>query len=197
MSKQTCQNMVMSLAFALVGLLAVEPQSGYSLSKTFGESLGRYAWSAGHPAIYTELSGLVDRGLIEVVGEGARGSKTYAATGAGRDELRAWLMNDPVGRAKIRNEPVLRLFLLTALEPSDAITVLRRLIEHVDAEMIDLARARARHADRIPAGPEGYGQLAAEYGLRADRAVRDWAAWAIDQLQKQQEKEQQEKGTAP
>lgn len=31
-------------------------------------------------------------------------------------------------------------------------------------------------------GPEGFGQLAAEYGLRQYEAVHDWAVWAIDQL---------------
>ena len=94
-------------------------------------------------------------------------------------------MDDPVGQSNVRNEPVLRLFLLSALDPHDAITVLRRIIVHVDAEIEVLKHARERWGDAIPAGPESFGQLAAEYGLRADETVRDWALWAIDQLKRQ------------
>ena len=35
-------------------------------------------------------------------------------------------------------------------------------------------------------GPEGFGQLAAEYGLRQYDAVHDWALWAIEQLDQAQ-----------
>lgn len=172
----------MSLPHALLGLLAVEPRSGYALTKAFAESLGRYAWNAGHNSIYPELARLVTKGFIVVSDEGPRGSRTYAVTASGHAELKTWLMNDPVGNEKVRNEPVLRMFLLSALDPSDAITVLRGVIAHVDAEIAELTAARARCGEDIPVGPDGFGQLAAEYGLRADETVRDWAIWAIDQL---------------
>src|SRR3954465_5023169 len=45
-----------SLPHALLGLLAVEPRSGYELTKAFEADLGRYAWQAGHTSIYPELN---------------------------------------------------------------------------------------------------------------------------------------------
>lgn len=177
----------MSLPHALLGLLAVEARSGYALTKALSdEGIGRHAWNAGHTSVYPELNRLADKGFIEVTAEGARGKRTYGATDAGREELRNWLMNAPIGPAVVRNEIVLRMFLLSALEPDDAINILRRIIAHVDAETDELRRIRDFYGDDIPKGAAGFGQIAAEYGLRADEAVHDWASWAIGQLERQQ-----------
>ena len=175
----------MSLPHALLGLLAIEPRSGYVLTKAFGnEGIGRYAWSAGHTSVYPELIRLAEQGLVEVTGEGARGSRTYGITDTGRDELREWLVTPPIRVPKVRNEQLLRMFLLSALEPDDAIGVLRRVIEHFDGEAEELRRMRAEFGDAVLTGPAGWGQIAAEYGVRADAAARGWAVWAIKQFER-------------
>ncbi len=171
----------MSLSHALLGLLAVEPRTGYELTKAFEADLGRYAWQAGHTSIYPELNRLTERGLIEVTAEGARGSRTFTATDAGRAELRTWLM-DPSPHGKVRNEYVLRMFLLSALEPADALVVLRRIAEQSAAAAVELRRIRTVYGPGVPPGPDGFGQLAAEFGLRQYDAVHEWARWAIEQL---------------
>jgi DNA-binding PadR family transcriptional regulator len=172
---------IMSLPHALLGLLAVQPRSGYELTKEFEGHLGRYAWQAGHTSIYPELGKLAERGLVEVTHEGPRGSRTYAVTPAGRAELRAWLLSPPSG-GKVRNVEVLRLFLLSALDPPDALTVLRRIADETAAGMVDLREVRAVTGPPVP-GPEGFGILAAEFGLRQYEAVHGWALWAIEQLE--------------
>jgi PadR family transcriptional regulator, regulatory protein AphA len=170
----------MSLPHAVLGLLAVAPRSGYELTKAFAGDLGRYAWQAGHTSIYPELGRLAEGGLIEVTHEGARGSRTYAVTEAGREELRTWLFAPP-RQGKVRNELVLRMFLLSALEPADARVLLGRIAATTKREAAELRRVRAT-AGPVRLGPEGFGQLAAEYGLRQYDAVHEWAVWAIDQL---------------
>jgi PadR family transcriptional regulator AphA len=165
----------MSLPHALLGLLAVAPRTGYELTKAFAGDLGRYAWQAGHTSIYPELAR-----LAEVTHEGARGSRTYAVTDAGRDELRTWLFTPP-RQSKVRNELVLRMFLLSALEPADARKLLGRIAATTAQEAAELRRLRTE-AGPVRLGPEGFGQLAAEYGLRQYDAVHEWALWAIDQL---------------
>ncbi|NMH79173.1 PadR family transcriptional regulator [Pseudonocardia xinjiangensis] len=172
----------MSLSHALLGLLAVEPASGYALTKSFEESLGRWAWHAGHTSIYPELNRLAERGLVEVTAEGARGSRTYAVTAAGREELRSWLLRPPQQSGKVRNEEVLRMFLLSALDPGDARVVLAHIAENTAAGAAELREVRAAHAGGSFTGPEGFGQLAAEFGLRQYQAVHEWALWAIEQL---------------
>jgi DNA-binding PadR family transcriptional regulator len=171
----------MSLPHALLGLLTVQPRSGYELTKAFERDLGRYAWQAGHTSIYPELNRMAENGLVEVTAEGARGSRTYAVTDAGRSELRSWLLT-PQKPAKVRNELVLRMFLLSALEPVDALVVLRRIAENTEQGAIELRKVREAHPDVPLTGAEGFGQLAAEYGLRQYEAVRDWARWAIERL---------------
>lgn len=172
----------MSLSHALLGLLAVEPRSGYELTKEFTAELGRYAWQAGHTSIYPELAKLAERGLVTVTEEGARGSRTYSVTPAGYAELRSWMLA-PQPRAKVRNEQVLRMFLISALEPADALVLLRRIAEHAAAEAAELRTVLADAPPAFRAGPDGFGYLAAEFGVRQYEAVHGWAHWAIEKLE--------------
>jgi PadR family transcriptional regulator, regulatory protein AphA len=171
----------MSLPHALLGLLAVTPRSGYELTKAFTGEIGRYAWQAGHTSIYPELGRLAEQGLVEVTHEGARGSRTYTVTDAGREELRSWLLTPPARGAKVRNEQVLRMILLSALDPADARTVLQRVAANTAAEAAILRQVR-EEAGPVAPGRAGFGQLAAEYGLRQYEAVHGWALWAMEQL---------------
>jgi PadR family transcriptional regulator, regulatory protein AphA len=178
----------MSLPHALLGLLAVEPRSGYELTKAFAGELGRYAWQAGHTSIYPELGRLAERGLVTVTEEGARGSRTYAVTPAGYAELRSWMLT-PQRQAKVRNEQVLRMFLISALEPADALALLRRIAEHTAAEGAQLREMMEHAPPEIPPGTDGFGYLAAEFGARQYEAVHGWAQWAIEKLTSQLEAE--------
>ncbi|XVQ87366.1 PadR family transcriptional regulator [Microbispora siamensis] len=173
----------MALRYALLGLLTERPASGYDLAKAFEGDLGTYAWNAGYNRIYPELARLVEEGLIEPADQGARARQTYAITEAGRGELRAWLLEPRKGRA-VRNEPVLRLFLLSALDPDDARAVLRDITADSERQIAELSAALE---DDPPVSSDGrlpFGWLAAGYGLRQYQASRDWARWALDQLDK-------------
>jgi PadR family transcriptional regulator AphA len=171
----------MSLPHALLGLLAVAPRSGYELTKVFTGEFGRYAWQAGHTSIYPELGRLAEQGLVEVTHEGARGSRTYAVTEAGREELRSWLLTPRERAGKVRNEQVLRMFLLSALDPPDARVVLERIAANTAREAANLRQVR-EEAGPVRPGRDGFGQLAAEFGLRQYDAVHSWALWAMEQL---------------
>src|SRR5262245_59647965 len=114
----------MSLRYALLGLLSERPASGYELTGAFERALGRYPWHAQHSQIYPELSRLAADGAIAILDEGPRGRRTYAITDAGRGALRQWLL-DPPREFLMRSEFVLRLFLLSTLDPDDARALLR------------------------------------------------------------------------
>lgn len=176
----------MSLPHALLGLLAVEPRSGYELTKEFEGYLGQYAWQAGHTSIYPELGKLAEAGLVEVTSEGARGSRTYSVTDAGRAELRSWMFS-PAQTRKVRNEQVLRMFLISALDDADAIAYLRKVAHATLEQAADLRAVRANAGPVTQEGRGGFGLLAAEFGRRQLDAVNGWAEWAIDQLEGQQE----------
>ena len=49
------------LGYAILGLLAVEPLTGYQLAQRMRAPIG-YMWTAGHSQIYPELAKLLDDG---------------------------------------------------------------------------------------------------------------------------------------
>jgi DNA-binding PadR family transcriptional regulator len=171
----------MSLRHALLGLLANEPASGYDLSRRFEGDLGRYAWQAGHTRIYPELVKMAEEGLVAVGAAGARGRKTYEITADGRTELRSWLMSPPE-QATVRNETVLRMFLVQSLEPDDARFLLSSIAEHCDAELARLRPVMEGIDDEAGADSLPFGRLAGEYGVRQYDAVAGWARWALERL---------------
>jgi len=171
----------MSLRFALLGLLNEHPSSGYDLTQRFSQGIGSYAWDAKHSQIYPELKKLTDEGVIEIAEEGARGRKTYAITPAGRDQLRGWLLTAPAGTGGVRNEYVLRLFLLSALSRDEARQILTHTIDYATRQRDTIsADYETSVANGGPAG--GHGALAAQYGIRVFQATIDWARWAIEQI---------------
>ncbi|MGO1057302.1 PadR family transcriptional regulator [Crossiella sp. CA198] len=174
----------MSLRHALLGMLALRPEaSGYDLAKHFEGSIGRYAWSARHNQIYTELNKLAEDGLVAAVAEGARGRRDYVVTEAGRAELQAWLGEGRLETVNtVRNKALLRIFLITALEPGAARELLREEIAYSEREIVAIG-AEIEKIEEM-SGPENtaFGRIAAELGRRHFAAIRDWAAWAVEQL---------------
>jgi PadR family transcriptional regulator, regulatory protein AphA len=182
----------MALRYALLGLLTQRPASGYDLAKAFKGPLGRYAWYAGHNRIYPELARLTDEALIEVAEEGERRRRTYALTAKGRAELRAWLMAESGGGSAVRNERVLRLFLLPTLDGEDARRLLRELAESSAREAAELREAMAHDAPAASKSTLPFGWLAAGFGVRTYEMVQDWALWALGELDKFEEPEEGE-----
>jgi PadR family transcriptional regulator, regulatory protein AphA len=64
--------------------------------------------------------------------------------------------------------------------------VLAHVAESTAAAAAELREIRAAHEGSSFRGPEGFGQLAAEFGLRQYEAVHEWALWAITQLEADQ-----------
>ena len=172
----------MSLRHALLGLLADGPASGYDLARAFEGDLGRYAWQAGHTRIYPELVAMAKAGLVEAGEAGARGRKSYALTDAGRAELREWMLTWPE-RATVRDESVLRMFLIQTLEPDDARRLLEGMAGHCEAELARLRPIMEElDAEHDPDGPAPFGRIAGEYGVRQYEAVLGWAQWSLQRL---------------
>lgn len=167
----------MSLRHAVLGLLAAQPATGYELTSRFERSLAN-AWHASHSQIYPELAKLQEARLVEVVGEGARRSRTYAVTDAGRDELRRWLVEQEPYRPQ-RSETALRWFLLFLLPPADRRVVLER-------ELADLAGYEAmlqETAERLDGSPGPHlFRPTVDLGLRNSAVMRAWLREQLDAL---------------
>ena len=161
----------MSLRYALLGLLADRPYSGWQLLKHFEGSLA-YAWPALHSQIYPELARLRVAGLIEQTGEGPRGAKEYSLTATGRAEIERWLRETTPSRST-RDEALLRVFFLWLLAPGEAAAYLEREADYQRRLLADLEQIASSAAPDDP--KERSYRLALEYGLRVTRARGEWA----------------------
>lgn len=166
----------MSLRYAVLGLLELEPATGYELTRRFERSIAN-AWHASHSQIYPQLSQLESAGLVEVASEGARRSRTWAVTPDGRDELRRWLVETEPDRGQ-RNESGVRWFLLQLLEPADRRLVLEHELAYVLQENAELSLMAAQVAASDQ--PRRPFNASIDLGLRMQTVMIEWLREQLD-----------------
>lgn len=121
----------MSLRYAILALLNVEPMTGYDLYKLFGESVG-HVWYAPDSQIYPELRKMEKEALIrgEDIAWGKNGTKRrYHVTVAGTEAFTGW-MNEPMSFSRVRDPAHLRAAYLEWATPEAARTQMRDHIAH-------------------------------------------------------------------
>ncbi len=173
-----------SSAYAILGLLSIEPMAGYDIRRNLEESLS-YFWSESYGQIYPTLKRLDSAGLIAPVKQGdagARRKRIYALTPQGRLKLRAWLGEAPKAQPP-RNELMLKLFFGRLAPPGAIAGHLRRL--QVQQERLlatfaaidrQLRTERAGHPD-LP-----YWLVTLAAGVERTKALLDWSDEALATL---------------
>ena len=174
------------LSRALLGLIAAEPMSGYGLARLFERTLAR-AWPARHPQIYPALASLAKQRLLRVSETGPRRRKTYAVTNEGVEAVQHWLRETAPDRT-VRNEVILRLFMLWLLEAREAIAFFdaeiaahRERLVGFEQTLADDERQRRKHGT-ARGGPALCASLALEWGIRYEREYIAWATEARDRI---------------
>jgi DNA-binding PadR family transcriptional regulator len=170
---------LMALRYALLGALADQPRTGYELLKHFQQSLA-YAWPASHSQIYPELARLLEDGLIEQTGSGARNSKTYAVTDAGIAEVRAWLRDTAPDR-RVRSDAALRTFFLWLLEPAEAREQLEGERDYWQGVLDEFVRIREEPTGRNKKARAF--RIALEGGIRTVEARLAWLEDALAEIE--------------
>jgi len=181
---------IIPLGYALLGLLARAPQSGYELILRMEEPIA-FFWHARRSQIYPELERLETEGLVShtVVERHNRPSKKiYSITQAGLAELRAWA-GKPMDVPPDRDEFMLKVYSLWTVEPSEATAVIRayeqahanRLdrYEHIKAEMLHNGDpiALGLHSPRFAA----YATL--QRGIEYESGYVAWCRWLLEALE--------------
>ncbi|MGF9662547.1 PadR family transcriptional regulator [Arthrobacter crystallopoietes] len=126
----------MSLRYALLALLSVEPMTGYDLYKEFESSVG-HVWHAPDSQIYPELRRMEKDGLLEgeEVAWGQRGKKRqYHITQAGTEAFRDW-MNGTLEYSRERDPAHLKAAYLEWAAPEAAREQMRAHIRHHSAQL--------------------------------------------------------------
>lgn len=79
--------------YAILGMLSIEPMSGYDIKKEIQESIS-YFWTESYGQIYPVLKSLVAEKLVTKTvqkGVGKPDRHVYSLTERGRKELQTWL----------------------------------------------------------------------------------------------------------
>lgn len=171
-------------AYAILGLLTLQPWSTYELAQQVQRSL-KWFWPRAERRLYDEPKRLVADGLaISTPGfTGQRRRTVYEITAAGRDELADWLGRPPEPRA-VDFEGMLKVFFADA----GSRTALLATLDEIAADardrlgrldlMIDQALTEgARFPERVHLQA-----LTLRQHVDAEMAVLDWATWATEQV---------------
>lgn len=163
--------------FAILGLLAEQPRSGYDIKKEVEERLGHF-WSESYGHIYPMLKRLRSRRLITAKPSERRAGRparqVYAVTAAGRRALTAWFERPPMA-PRPRNELLLRL-LLGRFAPAG---VLRRDVAAYRARAHEgLVRLRAVQLELDAAASDDldYERVVLAFGIALYTTLGRWCA---------------------
>lgn len=172
----TKRNIESDLSLAILGLLSINPLSGYGLRKVFlTTAMGSFSASPG--AIYPALRNLEAAGLVKGTVENAktlRPRMAYALTPAGLAALKSALSR-PVTREDVMRRMdnlILRFSFMDGLLPKETILgFLRSLATEIEAYLAVLEKEVRRDA----AGMSFCARAAIEQGQENFRMLARWA----------------------
>jgi PadR family transcriptional regulator AphA len=135
----------MSLRFALLGLLAANPSSGYDLKRTITRST-YFIWNATGPQIYTTLHKLREDGYItteELAQRGKPDKQIHTITPLGRAALEAF-MSEPIRASVTRDEVLLRIFFGNLAHPEAMRRELEAYLDRIREERTAMEATESR-----------------------------------------------------
>ncbi len=127
----------MTIKYAILGFLTLEPMSGYDLKKQFQDSLTVH-WSGNNNQIYRSLVDLYDEGLVtrEVVQqENYPDRKVYSITELGRGALLRWVLSDPEA-PELKNNFLIQLTWADRLHPEELDRLLAIYEDEVETQIL-------------------------------------------------------------
>ena len=178
----------MSLRFAILGLLARKPLTGYDLRKQFDSSVS-FFWSAKHSQIYPELSALTREKLVtfQVVPQTAKPTKkVYTITPAGRTALEGWVAADLEPKA-LRDTLLMKVWTLGTVDPSLVLCSMQQFAAELETrrfhlETLEASLTQTSVEDAHHIGP----RLALTLGKQQCELYQRWLDSAIQHLSRQE-----------
>lgn len=184
-----------SSSFALLGLLTIEPMSGYDIGQMVRASVG-HIWSESYGQIYPNLKRLAAEGLVDSKTEKHKGRPDrhiYSITRKGREQLAKWLAIPPQPEVP-RNEMLLKLFFGAQVSPQILIQNVERMVEEHRALLEKFKRAQHDEIDKNQQYPDApFWEMAARFGEIEMEAHLRWAEETLHELRKLARKANKEK----
>lgn len=179
-------SLVSTLGFALLGLLARQPATGYDLARDLRRPVG-YFWHARHSQIYPTLTQLEADGMVThevIAGAGPRPTKQYRVTRSGRSAVRRWL-RETTPEVDDR-EILLRVYLVWLLPTRDALAMLAAIREHhvrTLEHFLGLLVGRDDAATVSPLDPLFGERATLDWGVVFERGRIAWIDRTIHEIQ--------------
>lgn len=169
----------------LLGLLTIEPMSGYDLGLTVRESIGHF-WNESYGQIYPNLKKLAADGFVTSKLERHKGKPdrhVYSITKQGRDRLTRWLKVPPQPEIP-RNELLLKLFFSAQVSLDIPIAYLERMVEQERGLLHKFTQTHEAIAGNPPYPDTPYWKMAARFGQIELEAHLRWAEETLMELYK-------------
>ena len=170
----------------LLGLLTVEPMSGYDLGQSIRASIG-FFWNESYGQIYPNLKRLAAQGLVTAKTERQQGKPErhiYSITKKGRERLTAWLAVKPQPEIA-RNELLLKLFFGAQSSPEVQIQHVERMVESERAFLHEFRRIEREEIAKSQQYPDApYWKMAARFGQLELEAHLRWGEETLAELRK-------------
>lgn len=169
----------------LLGLLTIEPMSGYDLGQTVRMSIGHF-WNESYGQIYPNLKKLAAAGFVTGKTEKQKGKpdrQIYSITKKGRERLAAWLKVEPQPEIP-RNELLLKLFFAVQAVPENIVGFVERmaLSESATLKKLNGLEDEIAKLHRYPDVP--YWKMVLRFGQLELEAHQRWAEETLSALRK-------------
>ena len=170
----------------LLGLLAIEPMSGYDLGQTIQNSI-RHFWNESYGQIYPNLQKLAKNGLVRSKTERQKSKpdrRVYSITDKGLKRLRAWLKADPQPEVP-RNEMLLKLFFGAQASVPAMIDHLERMSAQENAVLHKLIEIESQVMSAVQQHPDAlYWHMTLRFGQIELEAHQRWAEETLAELRR-------------
>jgi PadR family transcriptional regulator, regulatory protein AphA len=176
--------------YAILGMLSIEPMSGYDIKKEVETSISNF-WTESYGQIYPVLRNLIAEKLVTKSVEREAGKPdrhVYSLTTRGRQELRRWL-RAPFAPKIQRDEFLLKLFFGEEITPQANIAhveqfreLQRGLLQKYGAVEKQIAREYADNSN-LP-----YWLMTVRYGQYVSRALLQWCERTLAELNRMAER---------
>jgi DNA-binding PadR family transcriptional regulator len=169
-------------AYAVLGLLAQSPASGYQLAQQVDGAIANF-WPMSKSNVYGELARLEERGLVEgdeVAQVKLPNKRVFHLTAAGEACLDAWLAEPTFRKERRKNSLLVKILFADRLSVEQVATLVGAARQEAEAERARLAAL----VELLETFPGAYwARSTALFGLRHAEASVAWADGMGPQLE--------------
>jgi len=175
-------NDLTTTSYAILGLLSLRSWTSYELAEQMKRALGLF-WPRAESGIYREPKKLEAHGLARSATEyvGERPRTRYTITAAGRRALAAWVPTPGDGPV-VEFEQLVKVFFAERATKADLLATLAGVRTWAEDQIVatpgipqEYLEGRGGYPERQP-----WLVLAGKFLHDIQKAVDEWAAWAID-----------------